>query len=80
MEDSDLEEAARDLFAIERDRLLGYPPSELHMTPAQAVQNMWDILVEMGYNPDELIVPEEQDTLEYHNGICRPDTETKDNE
>jgi hypothetical protein len=61
---TDFERAMIDLMAIERDRLLGYPSDELHMHPLDAVRKAWMELTDHGHNPDELILPEDQDRLD----------------
>lgn len=59
----ELEEALRNLFAIERDRLQGYQTSELHMDPYEALSQAEDVLVQVGYHPDDLILPAEREKL-----------------
>jgi len=59
---SDVEGALKNLFAIERDRLLGYH-HDLHMPVQEAVIDAWDTLAEHGYHRDELILPEDQEAL-----------------
>ncbi|TKX60671.1 hypothetical protein EXE48_11910 [Halorubrum sp. ASP1] len=62
--DSKLEEVTRDLMAIERDRLLGYRTSDLHMDPKAALNRAIAVLEAHGYDPDELILPEDQRSLD----------------
>jgi len=60
---SDLQQALRSLVAIERDRLLGYPPAELHQDPKAVLQEAVNALEASGEDIDELIVPGDQETL-----------------
>lgn len=62
-EKSDIQQALRNLMAIERDRLLGYPPAELHQDPKAALQEAVDALEANGEDIDNLIVPSDQETL-----------------
>lgn len=70
---SDLEQVALDAMAMQRDRLLGFPVDELHLDPEVALQDAWATLANYGYHPDELIIPGDQETLERHHDIYRPD-------
>lgn len=70
--EEDLEDVLQDLFAIERDRLLDYSIGEFHMAPAQAVQNAWSVLTKRGYDAEELIQPDDQESLKHHYGIRLP--------
>jgi hypothetical protein len=62
--DNELEKVTRDLMAIERDRLLGYRTSDLHMDPKAALNRAIAVLEAHGYDPDELILPEDQRSLD----------------
>lgn len=61
--DSEVQQALRRLMSIERDRLLGYPRSELHMDPQDALQDAVDILRKRGKDVDGLIFPDDQEKL-----------------
>lgn len=67
-----LEEAAADLLALERDRLLGFPADELHKPPQAVVERAWHLL--SARNPgfkDEYILRDDQQTL----GLESPEPE-----
>lgn len=76
----DLEQVALDALAMQRDRLLGYPVDELHLDPEDALQVAWATLVNHGHDPDELIFPDDQATLEMHHDIYRPDPPEETND
>lgn len=59
----DVKKALRNLIAIERDRQLGYPHEDLHMDPTQAIVEGLDALEELGDDPNEIVWPEDQETL-----------------
>lgn len=57
-----VDRALTDLVAFERDRLLGYH-GDLHRNPRAAMLDALEVLVERGYNPDEIILPDDQEQL-----------------
>lgn len=60
---SPLEDALNNLIAIERDRLLGYPSSELHMQPETALTVALTALDEQGRDVEFLIMQDDQAAL-----------------
>jgi len=59
----DVEHALTTLVAIERDRCLGYPESELHTDPTAAIQEALDALENDGRNTDQIVFPDDKDRL-----------------
>jgi hypothetical protein len=59
-----LESVITDLMALERDRMLGFRESELHRDPKNVIEDAVKALTRVGHNPDDLILPEDQDALE----------------
>lgn len=53
----------RDLVALERDRSLGYPESELHMDPLKALRQADDALEILGEDPEDIIWPDDRELL-----------------
>lgn len=64
MIENNIQRALQDLVAIERDRRLGYPVSDLHKSPVDAIIDGATALHELGIDPDEVILPEDQEKLE----------------
>lgn len=60
---SPLEDALNNLIAMERDRLLGYPSSELHMQPETALKIALTALDEQGRDVEFLIMQDDQAAL-----------------
>lgn len=63
-EATELKRIVRHLVALERDRMLGYPRSELHRQPEIVVEDALRLLDELGENIDEIVNPEDQDALD----------------
>jgi hypothetical protein len=61
---TDRDKALVNLLALERDRLLGYKTDELHMDPQEAVQQALAALEDSGYNPDDVVLPDNQERLD----------------
>lgn len=61
--DPDVKQPLIDLIAIIRDRQLGYPSEDIHMDPVDAIENGLEVLDELGTNPDEVVFPDDQETL-----------------
>lgn len=59
----DLRRLLRDFVAMERDRELGFPGDELHRWPRQAIVEALELLETLGDDPDEIVWPEDQETL-----------------
>jgi len=72
---STIERLLADLFAMERDRLLGFPGSELHANPQKIIQQAYDVLTACGHDPDQLVLPDDQERL----GLDDPDMPTDEN-
>jgi hypothetical protein len=50
-----VKQALRNLIAIERDRLMGYPSDELHMSPRKAMENGMVALEELGEDATDVV-------------------------
>ena len=69
---SAIERLLADLFAMERDRLLGFPGSELHANPQEIIQQAYEVLTACGHDPDQLVLPDDQERL----NLDQPDVPT----
>lgn len=59
----DIDTVLRDCVAIQRDRMLGYPPDQLHTDPRHILTAALQILVTRGADLDTLVAPADQDKL-----------------
>lgn len=53
----------RELLALERDRLLGFPEDELHRPPRDVIEDTLGVLTTRGWDPDEVVLPDDQTNL-----------------
>lgn len=56
-------EVLADLIALERDRELGFKAGELHREPQAVLQEACKLVAALDYNPDDVVLPEDQETL-----------------
>jgi hypothetical protein len=53
----------RDLVALERDRIVGFSPDELHNTPQAVIRDVVNTLDTLNVQVNDLVLPEDRDIV-----------------